>query len=120
MVGKITPELFSKITSGDFLPCSHLHSSSCLSYALLRFFRTCSNVYKQYIILYLIPLLVFKHKKLVRQPKKTGLSTVWACGKSVAFVGAYVAVLTYVLCKMKNWRGKIDFVNPLVGKRKGG
>jgi hypothetical protein len=115
MVPKITPELFSQITCGEFLPCSQLHSSSCLSYALVRFLRTCSNVYKQYIVLYLIPLLVFKHKKLVKQPKKTGLSTLWACGKSVAFVGVYVAVLTYVLCKMKNFRRKIDFVNPLIG-----
>jgi len=73
-----------------------------------RFFKVISNSYKYYLPIHLIPLLIFKRKKLMSEPIKTLKSTIINYLKSLCFMGAYVAILKYGLCKFKNIRGKID------------
>ena len=42
------------------------------------------------------------------------LSTLIAYLKSVTFIGLFVSILTYMLCLTKNYRQKIDAINPII------
>ena len=64
MVHLISPELEQHVVNGGFLDCKDLHDGSCLAYSTLRFFKVWRKTYKSYLVLYLVPLFLFKFKKL--------------------------------------------------------
>ncbi|KAL4444542.1 hypothetical protein ABPG74_016835 [Tetrahymena malaccensis] len=110
----ISEELQQQIINGGFLECKDFHEGTCLQEALLRFVTVIKNSYKYYIPIHLIPLLIFKRKKLIKEPIATIKHTLYNYIKSLCFMGSYVAVLKYFLCKTKNWRRRIDGWNPAI------
>lgn len=66
---------FTKMMTPDFIlgclrnpleneTCSQLHAGSCNMKGFSQFIQGCQGVYKMYLFVHLIPLLVLKRKKL--------------------------------------------------------
>ena len=108
MVKAISEELKQHIINGGFLDCKDFHDHSCLWEALKRFLIVFKSSYKYYIPIHFIPLLIFKRKKLIREPGKTLGYTIFNYLKSVCFMSLYVGILKYSLCKTKNIRHAVD------------
>ena len=108
MVKEISEELKQHIISGGFLDCKDFHDHSCLIEALGRFVVVFKSSYKYYIPIHLIPLIIFKRKRMMREPVKTIGYTLLNYLKSVCFMSLYVCILKYSLCKTKNIRNKVD------------
>jgi len=51
---------------------------------------------------------LFSRKKLAADPVKTMKRVIIKYIKSLIFMGSFVASLKYMLCKTKNFRGKVD------------
>lgn len=109
---ELSKELQEHIINGGFLYCKDYHEGTCLYSAILRFIKTFKNSYKYYIPIHLIPLLIFKRKKIKESPKKTLGHALYNYLKSVVFISLYVAICKYSICKLKNIRGVIDGWNP--------
>jgi hypothetical protein len=108
MVKPISEELKQHIINGGFLDCKDFHDHSCLWEALNRFAIVFKASYKYYIPIHLIPLLIFKRRRLIREPGKTLGHTIVSYLKSVCFMSLYVCILKYSLCKTKNFRHAVD------------
>mmetsp|Transcript_10482 Transcript_10482/g.932 ORF Transcript_10482/g.932 Transcript_10482/m.932 type:complete len:115 (+) Transcript_10482:252-596(+) len=50
----------------------------------------------------------------MNSPVSTLKTAAWNYFKSVMFMASYVGILKYMLCKTKNFRGKIDGWNPAI------
>ena len=66
---------FTKMLSDDFISaainnpienetCEQMHAGSCNMKALSQFNEGCKSVYKMYLLVHIIPLIMFKRKKL--------------------------------------------------------
>lgn len=64
--------------------------------------------------IHLIPLLIYKRKELKENPKKVILSYLKGVFSSTLFFAAYVAIFRYLVCFLKNIRGKMDTKNILL------
>lgn len=111
MIQPLTEEQKLEVLRGGFLDCKYIHEGSCFSYSFFRMALIFKKTYKSYILLYLIPLFLFKMKQLRKNPKKVLFSTLVAYLRSVAFICGFVSMLTYGLCMSKNIRGKVDNLN---------
>jgi hypothetical protein len=69
---------FTKMMTEDFIyealrnpleneTCDQLHAGSCNMKGMSQFVEGCKGTYKLYLIVHLIPLLIFKRKKLVEK-----------------------------------------------------
>ena len=47
--------------------CHQLHDGNCNVKALEQFMMGCKGVYKMYLLVHIIPLILFKRKKIVKQ-----------------------------------------------------
>ena len=47
--------------------CHQLHPGNCNVNALQQFALGCKGVYKMYLLVHIIPLILFKRKKMVKQ-----------------------------------------------------
>lgn len=108
MVKPISEELKQHIIKGGFLDCKDFHDHSCAWEALVRFAVVFKNAYKYYLPIHIIPLLIFKRKKLMTEPLKTLKYTLINYLKSVCFMSLYVCILKFSMCKTKNIRRKVD------------
>ena len=107
----------------EFLPCSHsMHPGSCHLTAADDF-KNCFVLYTRiYLVLYSIPLLVFKIKHLRTNPRKTLRRYVKNVLNSSLFFAIDSTTVKYMLCLLRNWnRGTppaptfIPFVAGFVG-----
>ena len=64
--------------------------------------------YKFYIPIHLLPALIFKRKKLLKEPLQIIKSVVKNVVRSSTFISAYVALFWYLICRFKNIRRKTD------------
>lgn len=108
MVKPISEELKQHIINGGFLDCKDLHDGWCIEEAIRRFLTVFKASYKYYIPIHFIPLLIFKRRRLIREPGSTLLHTLLNYLKSVCFMSLYVGILKYSLCKTKNLRHAVD------------
>jgi len=47
--------------------CADMHGGTCNFKAISQFFMGCKSVYKMYLLVHLIPLVIFKRKKLLKK-----------------------------------------------------
>ena len=97
-----------KITRGEYVPCSVIHDHSCEMHFLKRFFIVFNLAYKFYIPIHVLPALIFKRRKLTKEPIKILKSIVKNILKSSMFLSSYVCFYWYFICKVKNYRRKTD------------
>ena len=114
MVKLISKELQEHVYKGGFIHCRDIHDNSCEWTALVKFAHIFNKAYKFYIPLHLIPVLLFKRRKLVQEPKRTFMITCKNIFKSCLFLAVYVSVFRYLLCVTKNTRRTVDRWNMII------
>lgn len=67
MVNTISKELFDNVVAGGFLHCKDLHDHSCNYAALEKFLVVMKIAAKFYFPIHVIPMLIFRFKKLKEQ-----------------------------------------------------
>ena len=87
-----------------FLPCSHsMHPGSCHLMAA-RDFKHCFSLYTRiYLVLYSIPLLVFRFTELRSRPVETVKKYLKNVFNSSLFFAIDSAVVKYVICLINSW-----------------
>lgn len=114
MVKEITDELFEQVVNGKFIPCTYIHEGSCLHCALEKFIVVFKIASKFYLPIHLIPLVIFKLKKLKTEPLNVIKSFLKNMLKSIMFMSSYIAVFRYGLCFFKNSRHVVDRWTPIM------
>ena len=64
MVKTISDELVNHVYRGGFIHCRDIHDHSCEYNALLKFAEIFNSAYKFYGPLHILPVLLFKRRKL--------------------------------------------------------
>ena len=67
MVKEISKELAEHIFKGGFIHCKDLHDHACWYHGVLKFYDIFKRAPKFYLPLHLIPVLLFKRKKLMQE-----------------------------------------------------
>ena len=67
MVKTITKELGEHLLNGGFIYCKDIHDHSCEWTALEKFGTIMNLASKFYLPIHIIPVLIFKRKKLVEE-----------------------------------------------------
>ena len=70
--------------------------------------------YKFYIPIHVLPALIFKRKRLTKEPIKILKACVKNIIKSSLFISCYVAVFWYFCCRFRNWRHRTDKWNVIL------
>ena len=91
---------------GGFFHCKDLHSHTCEFDAIQRFFIVFKNSLKFYGPIHLIPILIFKLKKMKTEPLKVIKGYLKNVSKSCMFLATYMTLLKYGLCLFKNIMGQ--------------
>lgn len=47
--------------------CVDMHLGSCNAKAFSQFYMGCKSVYKMYLLVHLVPFILFKRKKMIRK-----------------------------------------------------
>jgi hypothetical protein len=115
MVKPITKAIFEAACDTGFLDCKDLHDGSCEGSGARRFLKVMRGTYKYYIPFHLIPLLLFKMKRLKKAPRETILKALWFYVRSILFMASFNAVLKYFQCWMKSRVGRYTVVGPALG-----
>jgi len=115
MVKPITKDILEKAFDTGFLDCKDLHDHSCFFSTCQRFVTVARGTYKYYIPFHLIPFLLFKLKRLRKQPKETIIRALIYYIRSILFMAGFNAVLKYFQCFCKNQVGRYTIVGPSLG-----
>ena len=70
MVGVLSKELKQNIINGGFIECKDIHDYSFEYEAALRFWRVFKLALKFYLPIHLVPLLIFKGKRIRKELAK--------------------------------------------------
>ena len=87
-----------------FIECKDLHEFSCEYATFRRFFGVLKLSYLYYIPIHYIPMIIFKWKRLIKDPIGTIKKTTKNYLKSLLFMGLYIIIIKYLICKLKNFR----------------
>ncbi|CAI2379991.1 unnamed protein product [Moneuplotes crassus] len=100
-------DLAQKCVKGGMFYCQHdLHKGYlCESYAIVRAFQVMKNASKFYGTIHLLPVLIFKLKKLRKEPLKVIKGYVKNVAKSCLFLATYMGLLIYGLCIFRRLLG---------------
>lgn len=60
-------ELVQQAIDGGFVDCCDFHEGSCLNTIIPHFLGTCASMYKMYIPIHIVPFLLFKRNKVMKQ-----------------------------------------------------
>ena len=63
----IGEDLLEQVYRGGFLPCKHIHLHSCEWNTWLKFQTVFRAAVKFYVPIHLIPVLIFKRKRIVSE-----------------------------------------------------
>ena len=108
MVKNISKEWLDVTFRGGHVPCEIVHDHSCEWNGLKKFLLVFAMAYKFYIPIHLLPALIFKRKKLLKEPLQIIKNVVKNVLKSSSFISAYVGLFWYFICRFKNYRMKTD------------
>ena len=86
------------------MPCSVIHDHSCEMHFVKRFLLVFNLAYKFYIPIHVLPALIFKRRKLTKEPLKILKAAAKNILKSTLFISCYVSFYWYFICKIKNYR----------------
>ena len=64
--------------------------------------------------IHLVPLLIFKGKRIRKEPGKVLKSFLKGFMRSVMMLSVYCMIFRYGLCQTKNLRQKVDSLNPII------
>lgn len=97
-------DMYFRRPGTEFLPCTHsMHPGSCHLMAA-KDFKNCFSLYTRiYLVLYSIPLLVFKLKELRERPSTAFWRYVKNVLNSSLFFAIDSATVKYLLCLLRNW-----------------
>ena len=96
------------VATKKHIHCKHLHSYSCETNGLRKFWVVFSSVYKFYVPIHVLPVLIWKRNRLTREPLKILKNCIKNILQSCLFISTYVALLWYFMCKFRNWRYTTD------------
>ena len=108
MVKPISEEWLLKVYKGEHIPCGVIHDHSCEWNALRKFMLVFNMAYKFYIPIHILPALIFKRKRLMKEPMKILKACLKNILKSSMFISTYVATFWYFCCKFRNARMRTD------------
>lgn len=94
-----------------YIECIHVHPNSCTVNHFLIGFRMLERAYKIYIIIHLVPHLLFKKDKF---SKKAIISLLKNIGRTLVFFTVYAVLGNVCWCRVKEICGK--HLNPWVGQ----
>mmetsp|Transcript_42027 Transcript_42027/g.64385 ORF Transcript_42027/g.64385 Transcript_42027/m.64385 type:complete len:146 (+) Transcript_42027:97-534(+) len=69
---------------------------------------------KFYLPIHLVPTLIFKRQKLLKEPIKAIKSIIKNIVKSALFISVYVSSFWWFYCKLKNYRRRTDRWNIII------
>lgn len=85
------------------IPCQpHYHEGPCLDYNSKDWFFGLYRAGKVYLPVHLLPLLIFKHKLLLKEPLQVGWKTAKAFLCSCIFLTTYSTIMKGVGCMMRH------------------
>lgn len=88
---------------GAHIPCRHLHPGTTWEWETIkRFFILLKNSSKFYGVIHLLPVILFKLKKLSKDPWKVIKSYLYGLFWSWMFLTTYMTLLKYGSCFFKN------------------
>jgi len=96
------------LKTGEWLPfrsCQpHYHCGSCVGYCTHDWFLGLGRAGKIYAPVHLLPLLIFRYQKLMKDPKKqlteTGMAWIYSC----MFLTTYQFTVKFSQCMLRNTR----------------
>ena len=100
-----------QVAAKEHIHCKYLHAHSCEWNALRKFWIVFSSVYKFYVPIHVLPVLIWKRKRLLREPIKILKTCIKNILQSCLFISTYVSLLWYFLCYFRNVRRKTDHWN---------
>eukprot|EP00742_Colponemidia_sp_Colp-10_P002326 GILJ01002482.1.p1 GENE.GILJ01002482.1~~GILJ01002482.1.p1 ORF type:complete len:226 (+),score=16.68 GILJ01002482.1:75-680(+) len=116
MVKLITAEEARDIINGvRDMPCSMMHDNSCGWEAMERFLVACTKNCKVYIPVYMMNLLIFKWRRLLKEPIPMLSKTAVSIAKSTAFLSLFVSTLRGLVCATRQVRGRDGKFNAWLG-----
>lgn len=90
--------------------CAQMHDGSCDGKAMSQFGEGCKGLYKMYLLVHIIPILMFKRKKtmekynLIQYSPIKELSTVTLnFVKSMLFAGGYSMLARRIICLLTKY-----------------
>lgn len=89
--------------AGPKITCADLHEhTSCLREFLRKYENVLKNNWSFYLVLHVLPFLLFKLRKMKNKSREERLRMLWALvkgyGGSIMFMGTFVAVLKMLCC----------------------
>ena len=85
--------------SGKVLPgCQHYHSHDCTVWQLVKPLDIIRFSGKMYFVIHLIPLLLFKRKRMMKEPLKTSAKFIYGWVKSLLFCIFYALIVRRGWC----------------------
>ena len=91
---------------GGFFHCKDLHEHTWEWDAFKRFFIVFKNSLKFYVPIHLIPVIIFKLKRLKKEPGRVIYGFLKNVFRSCMFLATYMTILKYGLCLFKNISGQ--------------
>ena len=110
----MSQEWLDKVYRGEFVPCKVIHDHSCEWNALRKFWLVFSMAYKFYIPIHVLPAVIFKRKRLMKEPIKILKACIKNIIKSSLFISIYVASFWYFCCLSRNFRKVTDKWNIII------
>ena len=99
-------DILTSAFKGSFFHWKHLHDHTCEWDAIKRFFMVFTNSLKFYVPIHLIPVIIFKLRKLRKEPKRVIYGFLKNVGRSCMFLATYMTILKYCICLFKNLSGQ--------------
>jgi MFS-type transporter involved in bile tolerance (Atg22 family) len=97
------------------LDCSHVHpSQTCLQYDVMKFTAILKTSLKVYVVIHILPTVIFKYKQLKKDPLPTIKKMMYAYAKSVAFLTLACSLPPILLCYCTKAYGKTNRVSSMI------
>ena len=114
MAKPLSDEMLRKIYNEEWVPCSAFHDKSCEWDACRKFMVAFNMAYKFYIPIHGLPTLIYKRKRLTKEPLKITKDFVYKVFCSSLFIACYISSFWYMMCRFKNWRRRTDKINVVI------
>jgi len=96
-------ENIEKFRRGEYVPCEFIHKHSCEVNLFIRFLKTARFCLFFYGPAHVLPVVLFKLKKLIKDPvpllKNLGVNIARSC----TFGGVMLSISLYALCIFNKW-----------------
>lgn len=98
------------------LSCNVVHPGrSCAGNAATRFLRGAGAAAAMYAPLYTLPMLLFGWREARRAPLRAGARTAANVARSSSFIGLFIAVIWYSVCRVRGALRNDTALGPLLG-----